>query len=366
MFYILLLLSLVLIFIIFIFKNINRYKLKFYKCNKINKLKFYKCNKIKLSPLIKEIFNEYKLERTYDKNYDIFLPCNYTYIKNEMKQFKKCNNKLIFGIINCDKIVSKSNLWYLLEKTYSRKNAKKIMPESYLLRNKNDMILFNKEFNSDELYLLKKNIQQKRGISITQDIKIINNAYKDKFVIVQKYLKNQYLYNNRKLNLRIYVLVIIKNKNKQVFINKKGKCIYSNKDFEINNLNPEIHLTSYNLDQNIYKNFPETFEELNYQLKDNKFSNIFNKIIKICKLVFKPSLQYISDEKFNNCICFQLFGLDFILDNDFNPFLLEINKGPDMIPKSKKDKVLKKNIYYDVFSKVNIIQRHSNNFLRIL
>jgi len=336
------------------------------KNNKINKLKFYKCYTLKLSPLIKEIFNEYKLERVHNKNYDIFLPCNYTNIKNEMKKFEKCNNKLIFGISNCDLIVSKSNLWNLLEKTYSRKNAKKIMPETYILKNQKHMVLFNKDFNSNELYLLKKNIQQKKGILITKDINIINNAYKNKYVVVQKYLKNQYLYNNRKLNLRIYILVIIKNRNKHVYINKKGKCIYSNKDFNINDLNPEIHLTSYNLDQNIYNNFPETFEELNNNLKDVKFADIFDKIIKICRLTFRPSLQIIFDKKFNDCISFQLFGLDFILDNKFNPFLLEINKGPDMIPKNKKDKMLKKTIYYDVFSKVDIIKRNTNNFLKIL
>ena len=356
MFYILLLF--LLICIIIIVKNIKNYK--------IIKLKFYKCNKIKLSPLIKEIFDEYQLERVFNKNYNIFLPCNYTNIKNEMKEFKQCNNKLIFGISNCDLIVSKSNLWQLLEKKYSRKNAKKIMPESHVLKNKNHMILFNKDYNSDELYLLKKNIQQKKGILITQDINVINNAYKDKFVVVQKYLKNQYLYNNRKLNLRIYILVIIKNKNKHVYINKKGKCIYSNKDYDENDLNPEIHLTSYNLDQNIYNKFPETFEELNYKLKGNKFSELFNKIIKICKLTFKPGLQFINDKKFNYCTNFQLFGLDFILDNNFNPYLLEINKGPDMIPKNEKDKILKKNIYYDVFSSVDIIKRDTNNFLKIL
>ena len=53
-------------------------------------------------------------------------------------------------------------------------------------------------------------------------------------------------------------------------------------------------------------------------------------------------------------ICFQLFGADIILDKNGNPYLLEINKGPDMIPKFDKDYVLKRHIYNETFNKIGI------------
>ena len=38
----------------------------------------------------------------------------------------------------------------------------------------------------------------------------------------------------------------------------------------------------------------------------------------------------------NNNTYFQLFGLDYIFDNDLNVYLLELNKGPDMSSKQIK------------------------------
>ena len=35
-----------------------------------------------------------------------------------------------------------------------------------------------------------------------------------------------------------------------------------------------------------------------------------------------------------------MFGVDVIFDN-LKPYILEINKGPDMIPKDDKDKLIK-------------------------
>ena len=60
-------------------------------------------------------------------------------------------------------------------------------------------------------------------------------------------------------------------------------------------------------------------------------------------------------------ICFQLFGLDYIFNNKLDTFLLEINKGPNMTPVSKKDYKLKYNIIEDVFDKVNFINKNNIN-----
>ena len=49
----------------------------------------------------------------------------------------------------------------LLENYYSRKKAKKLMPETWILDNNNHIDLFNKSYKSDNIYILKKNIQRK-------------------------------------------------------------------------------------------------------------------------------------------------------------------------------------------------------------
>ena len=47
---------------------------------------------------------------------------------------------------------------------------------------------------------------------------------------------------------------------------------------------------------------------------------------------------------------FQLFGLDFIFDKQMNPYLLEMNKGPDMIPRSITDEKMKFKVEQDIFN----------------
>ena len=68
----------------------------------------------------------------------------------------------------------------------------------------------------------------------------------------------------------------------------------------------------------------------------------------------------------NNNIHFQLFGLDYIFDNNLNIFLLEINKGPDMNSVNDKDYKLKYNIMEDVFIKVGLLKSDkSNMFIKL-
>ena len=62
-----------------------------------------------------------------------------------------------------------------------------------------------------------------------------------------------------------------------------------------------------------------------------------------------------------NNTSFQLFGLDYIFDNDLNIYLLEINKGPDMNSYNSTDYKLKYGIMEDVFIKVGLIKSSKNN-----
>ena len=43
------------------------------------------------------------------------------------------------------------------------------------------------------------------------------NAKNDNYKVVQKYLTNLYLVNRRKVNLRVYLLIIIKNNKKEFY-----------------------------------------------------------------------------------------------------------------------------------------------------
>ena len=46
---------------------------------------------------------------------------------------------MIFGISGCDRIVSKNSLWSVIKEKFGRDKASLMMPETYVLSDKQDM-----------------------------------------------------------------------------------------------------------------------------------------------------------------------------------------------------------------------------------
>jgi hypothetical protein len=172
---------------------------------------------------------------------------------------------------------------------------------------------------------------------LTKKLKEILEAKEKKYTLVQDYKNDLLLINNRKLNLRIYLLLTLKNGLLEAYINRNGTCIYSNKDYDDSTLDFENNITSYNLDLKIYDTNPLTLKQLRTYLLDNGYENpdvLFERINEKMRLVvdaIKPHMGKKGNLK--NNLCVQVFGTDFIVDKNLNPFLLECNKGPDMSPK---------------------------------
>jgi len=53
--------------------------------------------------------------------------------------------------------------------------------------------------------------------------------------------------------------------------------------------------------------------------------------------------------------------LDYIIDKNLNPYLLEINKGPDMDGKTPKDIKIKEIIVEDTLKLVSLMEKSNNN-----
>ena len=359
LYYIPIILSILIVIIIIVYYtrvSSRNQSYRFYYNNRINNIQ-------------KELFQKNNIHSN-NKDWNIYLPKGYNNIEKELLTIRDNNygqNKFIFGINGCDWFVSKNGLWFILSEYYGRKDASKLMPTSYILYDKNDMIHFSNNFNN-EYYILKKNIQRKTGLKITNNYNEIINAKKEDFKVAQKYVHNTFLVNNRKLNIRIFILIIY-NKNKNIYIYNKGKCIYTNKEYDKDSLDFESNITSYKMDYIIYNKNPYSLEELNkYILDKYKIKvNIFDKIYHLLKYVCHPIRNYISkSDNIMNSTTYQLFGIDILLDNNLNPYILEINKGPDMNIRCKQDEILKKNLYKNVYSKLNIIKYKNNNFVKLI
>ena len=321
-------------------------------------ISYKRCSKKPLGGLTKEIFNNNEIDNNNDK-WDVYIPCGYNGIENEMKYLDNLEEKQkIYGIDGCDKIVAKNKLWELIVDEYGFDEASKLMPPTYILKNNNDMIKFNKDFNSNNVYILKKNLQRKKGIKISNSLYEIENAKYDNYKLVQCMIES-YLINNRKFNIRLYVLIIAKDSNIKVYLHKYNKLLYASNKVSKNRLDFDSNITnSYSVDKNIYESHPYNITELERLTKNDKIKyQMKDKLMKFCRAFVLPLGKLDSVKKNTK---FQLFGIDALYDKNGDIYFLEINKGPDMKPKDDRDKKMKTKVLNDTFSKLDIIHDNHN------
>ncbi len=328
-------------------------------------IKYYKCPEKPHSEMLEIVLNQYGFERG---NYisDLYMPCGYTGIEDELEE-KNIKSKYIFGLMGCDQIVSKNNLWNILEVAFGREGASKIMPESYLLDDVDQLTMAIQKIMKKQVLICKKNLQRKLGLKLIFNENELVDAVKDDFTVAQIFLKDTMQIKGRKINLRVYYLVKKIGKKLEFYVNLDGKVLYTS----LKTTGPitfESHITSYKMEPDLYEreNLPHNFYQLAHYIGFQKYQRIWMNIMRKIKY-FSNAIAYVfNEDKYNSKVCFQLFGMDVILDGE-DPYILEVNKGPDMIPKCDQDRVLKKRIYEEVFETAGLINRHfkQNNFIKL-
>lgn len=381
----LILVGLTSISIIYYFSHAYKKKLTVLNTNE-NKLYFQHPDG-KLNTISKQVLDEIHLKHTsnFSDNWILYIPKNYNYVEIELAKLIPSNNQqIIYAIKGCDALCSKNQLWFNLRSYYGREKAQTIIPETFNLNDKDDIAVFKEKYltNNDNTvtkttFILKKNLQGKKGLHLVNNSeKALREGKLNNFKIIQKYLENPYLINKRKVNLRLYVVIICHLDKEDWLLFNEGKCIYSNKCFDkgssLNDkgiLDKEQHFTSYNLDTNkVYldEKLPESLQDLKIHLGDDKYEKLMkniNKLLLLVKSAYSSRLGKIDTLRNNKC--FQLFGLDFLIDENLKPYLLEFNKGPSMRIKSPKDKELKHSLLLSMF-KLSLFNIKQTNFTYLI
>mgnify|MGYP002624407391 CR=1 FL=1 len=155
-------------------------------------------------------------------------------------------------------------------------------------------------------------------------------------IIIQKYLDHPLLYQKRKFDIRCYVLV---DSNLNVYFCREGHLKSSSKFYDLSTNDKFIHITNHSLQKKCskfaqyeygnemsYDDFKKVMKEDNIPLEN------FDKMIEEMKYLIKISFKSVGPKlmKINPVLCFEIFGYDFILDNDFKPWILEINNNPGL------------------------------------
>lgn len=164
------------------------------------------------------------------------------------------------------------------------------------------------------------------------------SLYQSNKIIIQKYIENPLLYKGRKCDMRIWVLVTHKMK---VYVFKEGHLKTCSVDYDINSKDAYTHITNYSFQKHC-ANF-QKFEKgnevpfydfqafLDDKFKDKHYSvknDLMKQIKEIIEVTMKCAKYQLNANK--RKYSFEIFGYDFMLDADFNLFLIEINTNPGL------------------------------------
>lgn len=338
----------------------------------------------KIPTVITNILNNNNINETQNDDWTIYIPCTYNNIALEISKIKPSRlDQRIFIVNNAEQFGGKNLLWKNLVETYGREQALLLAPPTYILNDINELRIFNKEYDNNKLYILKKNIQRQEGLKITNDKKEILKGSKEGYVIVQELLQNPYLINGRKINMRFYLLLVCQNNEISAYVHNDGFMYYTKMGFEKNSLEKGPNITTGYIERWVYDVNPLTHNDFREYLdnssrqktsaeeqilaKNEKISQVvfhrINELLAKCVKAIKHTVCMGSHIK--KFISFQLFGIDIAIDETLEAMIIEANLGPSIEPFDARDSIVKHKVMNDILKVLKIIPDKDNGYVKI-
>ena len=288
--------------------------------------------------------NLFYVTRTDDKKIGLrtrlFIPKNHYDGKNlwllkAMNLNRGLGIKMINSVESCEKYIRafyQGNVFKCVKDSQKVKEIKDTNKRVYFIlpkiednNNDNNKNNINSSYRKIDYTKILKNSQEKKG------------HYKSNKIILQKYIEKPLLYNGRKFDVRLWVLLTHK---MEIYLFKEGHLKATSFNYSLDNNDLYIHLTNYSV-QKYSDNF-EKFEEGNeisfdelqtslnqcYNLNINVRKDLLPKIKNIIVISMESVKKIIN--KYHRKKCFEIFGYDFMIDFELNPFLIEINTNPGL------------------------------------
>jgi hypothetical protein len=239
---------------------------------------------------------------------------------------KSCNKcSLINQFNNIDMLGNKKEQFINILKY--KKEIPHYIPKTFIFT-KSTIENIKHIFNSDKMWIIKpENSLARNGINIVKtytDLEIIISKYKWKEWIIQEYISNPLLINNKKFHFRLYVIVIKNNNNIYVYFYNKGFMYFAQKEYTNKVLDSDVHLSGENNKESV-KVFPEYFtEHFNKNIYDTKIIPQFKEIVENTILSVYKKIEC-PNNTVDNYKCFKMFGYDILVDDKYNLYLAEIN-----------------------------------------
>jgi tubulin polyglutamylase TTLL6/13 len=239
------------------------------------------------------------------------------------------------------------------------------------------------EFSKGKTYIVKPEAScQGKGIYLIRSLKELDA---NEHYVVQKYIKDPYLIDGLKFDIRIYVLVYGCDP-LRVFIHKQGLARLATEKYEVptksNIENVYMHLTNYAINKSsenfVFNKNSEKADighkrslELVWSYIDLQGGNsdVVQKRIRRCVVkslcAVQPHLSHsyrtCQPSDIENSMCFEILGYDIMLDSNLKPWLLEVNHASSFETDTPFDHEVK---YELIAGTIKILNVSYNNRLK--
>lgn len=177
-----------------------------------------------------------------------------------------------------------------------------------------------------------------RGIKLCDNLSEIYNCTKgkDSNWVIQKYIEHPLLFKGRKLDIRQWVMVTDWNP-LMVWFYQECYIRLSTNEYDLSDISNKFsHLTNNSINKYAkdfekeagflsQDDFAEYLKTLNYEGYTDPF---YEKIQPRMKEIVKYSLMCVQDMVENRKNSSEIYGYDFCIDDQLNPWLIEINASP--------------------------------------
>ena len=183
--------------------------------------------------------------------------------------------------------------------------------------------------------------------------------------------------------MRFYLLIVCQNNEISAYVHNEGFMYYTKSPFIKGTIRKGPNITTGYVERYVYQINPLTHGDLRKYLDDpdrnlnetetvvrnrnQKISDVvFNRIYKMLSMVvFAVKDQICQNSNLKPYVTFQLFGCDVAFNDQLNPMIIEVNKGPDLGSKDERDGNVKMKVADDILKIIKVKPDLMNGFIKI-
>ena len=306
-----------------------------YISNNINYSNYH----IYLSYISNYLLLNFNFVDNYDTKIDFLFKSKNQFTNQEFTIFK--NNITIINCLKNNYLLMDKNIFsdYNYTPYFFTIDFNNLFYDKKLMKSLINNYNYNPNFGND-LWIL-KNTRSGRGIGtlLVSTNDLLNLESNNKFIeernkfknktsyIIQKYLEKPILNNNKKYDIRVYILLLTSYKNNKIiykfYLYKHITSRFTTKNYTLDNLDNKIHLTNMEVQNEL--NSYNILDFINEELYNKIYDDVHYKIKKFIKRdKFKKILYEINDYPY----VYDIFALDILLDKDYNSYLIDFNTNP--------------------------------------